>query len=92
MRNDEFEWDDDKAAINLTKHKISFVAAQRVFDDPNATIDDDFDSSTDEDRCLITGIVSATLVTVSYTMRDNRVQIISARPSTKRERDGYYRI
>ena len=92
MRNAEFEWDDAKAAFNLRKHGISFVAAQRVFDDENASAVDDFDSSADEDRYLITGIVGANFVTVSYTLRDNRVRIISARPATKREKDGYYRI
>jgi uncharacterized protein len=92
MRDDDFEWDDAKAASNLDKHGISFVAAQRVFDDDNASADDDFDSSADEDRFLITGIVGALMVTVSYTMRGNRVRIVSARPATNRERDGYYRL
>ena len=34
MQSDEFEWDDVKAEANLCKHKISFRAASRVFDDP----------------------------------------------------------
>ncbi|MGH6816147.1 MAG: BrnT family toxin [Hyphomicrobiaceae bacterium] len=33
MENDEFEWDDIKAEANLRKHKISFRAASRVFED-----------------------------------------------------------
>jgi uncharacterized protein len=92
MRDNEFEWDDAKAASNVSKHGIFFEDAQTVFDDEKARPDDDFDSSFDEDRYLITGIVGANLVTVSYTLRESRVRIISARPATKRERDGYYRI
>ena len=30
----EFEWDDDKAAVNLADHKVSFDEAKTVFDDP----------------------------------------------------------
>ena len=30
-----FEWDDNKARINLSNHQLSFATAQRVFDDPN---------------------------------------------------------
>jgi len=30
----EFEWDDDKAAQNLKKHKVSFSEAASVLEDP----------------------------------------------------------
>ena len=36
MKAIEFNWDKNKARINLTKHKISFEEAQSVFDDDNA--------------------------------------------------------
>ena len=29
-----FEWDENKAAKNLLKHKVSFEEAKTVFDDP----------------------------------------------------------
>ena len=47
MRDDEFEWDDEKARINLDKHEISFELAKRVFEDPsrNEDLDDDLDDS-----------------------------------------------
>ena len=32
----EFEWDDDKAAENHSKHRVRFTAAKLVFDDPFA--------------------------------------------------------
>lgn len=34
----EFEWDDDKAESNLTKHRISFDEALAVFLDPNLLV------------------------------------------------------
>ena len=33
MQNDFFEWDNDKAEINLRKHGVSFEEACTVFDD-----------------------------------------------------------
>jgi uncharacterized DUF497 family protein len=33
MRDDEFEWDDRKAAANLADHDVSFAVARRAFDD-----------------------------------------------------------
>ena len=41
MQDDEFEWDDDKARINLADHKIDFEDARLVFDDPGFVDDDD---------------------------------------------------
>jgi len=33
MQDDEFEWDDGKAATNLRDHKITFEQARLVFND-----------------------------------------------------------
>ena len=40
-QNMDFEWDREKAVINIEKHRIDFADAVTVFDDLNAiTIDD----------------------------------------------------
>ena len=31
----KFEWDENKAAANLSKHQITFDEAKTVFDDPS---------------------------------------------------------
>jgi len=36
-----FEWDPDKAASNLRKHRVSFELAMRVFSDPFALSEQD---------------------------------------------------
>jgi uncharacterized protein len=41
MINEDFEWDDDKAASNLLKHRVSFDEAADAFDDENAVEIDD---------------------------------------------------
>ena len=35
MRDDEFEWDDRKAARNFRDHGITFEKARVAFDDPD---------------------------------------------------------
>jgi uncharacterized DUF497 family protein len=37
----KFQWDPDKAAVNLRKHGVSFDEAVTVFKDPLALIFDD---------------------------------------------------
>ncbi|PHQ64679.1 MAG: hypothetical protein COB99_08375 [Sulfurimonas sp.] len=34
----KFDWDKNKARINLAKHKVSFEEAQSVFDDDAARL------------------------------------------------------
>lgn len=64
----KFEWDSNKAHINLKKHAISFEEAQTVFDDSLAYIFNDEWHSIDELRELIIGCSSSErLLTVSFT-------------------------
>jgi uncharacterized DUF497 family protein len=91
MQSDEFEWDDAKAEANLRKHRISFRAASRVFDDVFALIEQDVSEDYDENRYLATGLVEGLLITVAYTERDDRVRIISARKANKNEQRAYDR-
>ncbi|MCI0333190.1 MAG: BrnT family toxin [Planctomycetes bacterium] len=86
----EFEWDDQKAARNLTKHGVSFQEAATVFGNPLAMTYYDPDHSQDEDRFLTVGHSSAGgLLIVSHTDREDRVRIISARRATRKERKAY---
>ena len=55
----EFEWDEEKAAVNLAKHGVSFNEAKTVFDDPLYVDSYDPDHSSDEHRYIIIWRVSA---------------------------------
>jgi uncharacterized DUF497 family protein len=86
----EFEWDKEKAAINLAKHGVSFEEAKTVFDDLFYVDFYDPDHSTDEHRYLIIGESQhGRLLLISYTERDNKVRLISAREATRTERETY---
>ena len=88
MRNDRFEWDDEKARRNLVKHEVSFEAGCLVFDDPDIFEQDDDDP--DEERFKATGMVSGRLLTVIYTDRPPRIRIISVRKASRDEQTSYF--
>jgi hypothetical protein len=90
MDADDFEWDDAKAAINLTKHGVSFEQARDAFDDPFAIdfIDDREDYG--EQRLILFGMVEGRLLVVAHTLRDDKVRIISAREAEPHERRKYH--
>lgn len=52
----EFEWNPDKAVINLRKHGISFQEAATVFADSLSVTFPDPDHSIGEDRYVIIGV------------------------------------
>jgi uncharacterized DUF497 family protein len=90
MREDDFEWDDAKAVGNLAAHGVSFEAASLAFDDAFAVVREDRRQNYGEDRFILLGMVDGRLLAVSYTMRDARVRIISARLAEPRERRRYH--
>ncbi|HEY7549565.1 MAG TPA: BrnT family toxin [Hyphomicrobiaceae bacterium] len=89
MDSDKFEWDDTKAQANLRKHRISFRAASRVFDDPLVIIEQDLSEDYGEDRFVAVGRVDGLLVAVAYTERGDCIRIISARKANANERRTY---
>lgn len=86
-----FEWDDDKARSDQTKHGISFDEASTVFDDLLARIFDDGVHSINERREIIIGhSINERLILVSFAERPKEmIRIISARLPTKKERKDY---
>jgi len=83
----QFEWDPKKAKSNLKKHRVSFEEAVTVFYDPLAATFDDPDHSGDEWRLITIGVSSRNrLLVVSHSEKGEALRIISARPSTARER------
>lgn len=86
----EFEWDEDKAASNRKKHRVTFEEAATVFSDPLAVIFDDEVHSAEEQREIIVGHSAENrLLLVCFTERAGAIRIISARRATKKERRDY---
>ncbi len=86
----KFEWDENKATANLSKHGVSFEEAKTIFDDPLYVDFYDPDRSYEEDRYIIVGESSQSrLLIVSYTERGDTIRLISAREVTRSEREAY---
>ena len=87
-----FEWDFEKAEINLKKHKVSFEEAESVFYDPNAISISDPEHSDEEDRFIILGVSNKSKILVvchCYRVNDEVIRIISARKATTNEKKQY---
>jgi len=79
-----------KAAVNLSKHGVSFDEAKTVFNDPLYVDFYDPDHAFEEHRYIIVGeSEQGRLLLVSYTERDDVVRLISAREVTRTEREVY---
>jgi hypothetical protein len=75
---------------NYASHGVSFEDALKVFQDPFATerLDDREDYG--EDRYNIIGMSDSRVLTVSYTLRDGTIRIISARGAEPHEKRRYH--
>ncbi len=86
----KYEWDNNKAAINLSKHGVSFEEAKTVFDDPLYIDFYDPDHSISEHRYILLGQSQpGRLLFISYMERDDVIRIISAREANASERKSY---
>lgn len=86
----EFEWDPSKEQSNMQKHRVDFTEAATVFGDPLELTISDPDHSRGESRFLSMGYsLDNRLLVVSYTERENRIRIISARVASSKERRQY---
>ncbi len=86
-----FDWDLNKADLNLKSHGVSFEEAETVFADPLARIFEDDEHSFEERRNTIFGHSSVDrLLIVSFTEREgDTIRIISARLATPKESRRY---
>jgi uncharacterized DUF497 family protein len=82
-----YEWDREKARINLRSHRVAFEEAATVFLDPLAMTYADPDHSDDEDREITIGYSARQrLLFVCHCRRGDRQRLISAQRATRRER------
>ena len=82
-----FEWDEIKNAKNIKKHSIDFVDAIIIFSDTDCIF---FEvEKNNEIRTILIGNMNGVIITVIYTLRNNRYRIISARRSRKNEKKEY---
>lgn len=91
MKELGFEWDEEKAALNLAKHGVSLLRAAEIFaNEMLEKIDDREDYG--ELRFIALGRVETEVYRVVYTWRgEGVVRLISAQRANRNERETYYR-
>lgn len=90
MISEPFEWDEAKAQRNQERHGVTFSEATSAFGDPLAIHQPDDAHSDGESRFRLWGYSYAgRLLVVSYTERDERFRLVSARTMTGAERRAF---
>lgn len=84
----QYEWGENKRIANLEHHKIDFnEAADFEWDTAIETIDDRYDYG--EARWVTIGFINKKLHVMVYTIRGNKIRIISLRKANRRESNYY---
>ena len=79
-----FEFNENKSTINKSKHRIDFIEAQELWNDPYS-FELSSPQSEDEDRFLVLGRIHSKNYTAIITYRNTNIRIISVRRSRKKE-------
>ena len=89
----EFDWDEGNLHKSYKKHGISPNQAEQVFTDTSLIILQNVKHSQKEERFTAIGKTDdQRILFIVYTIRRNKVRIISARPAAKSERRLYEKI
>ena len=88
----KFEWDINKAELNIKNHGVSFEESEEVFFDEFALdVYDDSHSDFEEPRFQVLGLTIKGVLLVVYTVRYKETyRIISARKATNSEENSYW--
>lgn len=85
-----FDWDKGNIDKNLIKHNVTNKEAEEVFDKEPKFIFEDERHSLFEKRYMVWGVTSrARRLSVFFTIRRDKIRIISARDMHKKERRKY---
>lgn len=85
-----FEWDQWNRQKNEVKHGVSRVEAESAFFDAGYRLFRDQKHSLLEQRFILFGrSIENRILMIGFTLRGERVRVITARPASRRERAVY---
>jgi len=85
-----FEWDKGNIDKNRIKHKVSSSECEQIFFNHPIWIQNDILHSTTEERYYALGKTDINrFLFVVFTIRNNRIRVISARDMSRKERKVY---
>ena len=87
---EDFEWDEGNIKKNWARHRVSHIECEEIFFNRPIIVRKDKPHSTNEDRYFVLGKTDAgRLLFIVFTLRSNKVRIISARDMNRKERKIY---
>lgn len=85
-----FDWDEGNKQKNWEKHQVDYRECEEVFFNKPLLIGDDTNHSFQEQRYYALGRTDmARTLFLVFTVRNNKVRVISARDQSKKERKIY---
>lgn len=85
-----FEWDKGNIDKSYKKHGITPNEAEEIFLDENVKIEKDIKHQQQEKRFIAIGkTTEETILFVVFTVRNNKIRIISGRKANKKEGEVY---
>ncbi|MCF6159645.1 MAG: BrnT family toxin [wastewater metagenome] len=85
-----FEWDKGNIAKNRKRHGVTYLECEGVFFNNPVVVKNDVTHSTTEPRHYVLGKTNGhRLLFLVFTVRNNKIRIISARDMSKKERKIY---
>ena len=85
-----FQWDDGNIEKNRLTHNVRWTECEEVFFNEPLMVESDDRHSAREPRFYVLGRTDeGRLLFVSFTIRDKRIRVISARDMSRRERKVY---
>ena len=86
----EFQWDKGNKGKNHLKHKVSDQECEEVFFDQYKRIFKDILHSGNEERYILLGQTKESrFLFIAFTIRSEKIRVISARDLSKKERKLY---
>lgn len=85
----EFQWDEGNGLKSFVKHGITSEQSEQVFFHPYVLKPDKRHSALEDRLNLIGKTDSGKVLFMSFTVRNNKIRIISARSADKKERKVY---
>lgn len=91
-RVDGFDWNEGNQLKNWVKHQVAATECEEFFFNLPLMLADDPKHSQDESRCYVLGQANSKRpLFISFTVRHNKIRVISARPMSQKEREIYAR-
>lgn len=88
----EFDWDEANVNKNREKHKVEPLESEAVFYDEPIFFYDEGHSQTEERYLAYGKTHEKRLLTAVFTIRSNKIRVISARDQHRKERETYKKL